>query len=114
MNVKMLLICLIFIIVDVIVGVVKGVHTIGFKSLKMRDGLYHKLGEIIAIAFGYLCEYSFPYVGMKINIPIVSTICIYIVLMETGSIIENLSEISPNVKKVLGKVFDGYKQDSEE
>lgn len=113
MNVKIIIIVLVFIAADVIVGVVKGVCTIGFKSLKMRDGLYHKLGEIIAIAFGYFCEYAFPYIGITISIPIVSTICIYIVLMETGSIVENLAEISPNIKKMLGKVFDGYKNSEE-
>lgn len=111
---KIILVVLVFIAVDVIVGVVKGVCTVGFKSMKMRVGLFHKLGEILAVGFGYLCEYSFPYVGINISIPVVSTICIYIVLMETGSIVENLSEISPNIKKVLGKVFEGYKQDSEE
>jgi hypothetical protein len=31
--------------------------------------------------------------------------------METGSIVENLAEISPSIKKLLGKVFDGYRQE---
>ena len=80
----------------------------------MRDGLWHKLGEIMAVGFGVLCELSFPYVGINVNIPLVTTICVYIVLMETGSIIENLAVISPNLQKVLSKVFGDYKQDDDE
>lgn len=78
----------------------------------MREGLYHKLGEIFAVGFGFMCEYTFPYIGITVSVPIVTTICIYLVLMETGSIVENLAEISPNIKKILGKVFDGYKSEA--
>lgn len=113
MNVKIILIVLSFLVADVIIGVLKGIQTTGFKSMKMREGLFHKLGEIFAVGFGYMCEWSFPYVGINVNIPIVTSICIYIVLMETGSIVENLVEISPNLKKILARVFDGYKQDDE-
>ena len=112
MNVKMLIVVLIFIAMDIAVGLVKAFASIGFKSVKMREGLIHKVGEIICVGFGVLCEYSFPYVGIEVNIPIVSTICVYIVLMETGSIVENhLAEISPSIKRLLGKVFDGYRQE---
>ena len=111
MNVKMLIVVLIFIAMDIAVGLVKAFASIGFKSVKMREGLIHKVGEILCVGFGVLCEYSFPFVGIEVNIPIVSTICVYIVLMETGSIVENLAEISPSIKRLLGKVFDGYKQE---
>lgn len=108
MNVKMLITVLIFIVLDVLIGLVKALSTGSYKSIKMREGLFHKVGEILTIAFGLLCEQSFPYIGINVNIPIVSTICIYIVLMETGSIIENLAEISPNIRNMLEKVFGDY------
>lgn len=111
MNVTMLIIVLIFIVLDMIVGVIKSLASGTYKSLKMREGLWHKLGEIMCVAFGVLCEMAFPYVGITVSIPIVTTICVYIVLMETGSIVENLAAISPNIQKVLGKVFSQYKQD---
>ena len=113
-NVTMLLIVLTFIVLDLVVGLIKAFSTGSYKSLKMRDGLWHKLGEIIAVGLGALCEMAFPYVGINVNIPLVNTICVYIVLMETGSIIENLAIISPNMQKVLAKVFGDYKQESEE
>lgn len=80
----------------------------------MRDGLYHKLGEILAVIFGVLCELAFPTVGIDIKIPIVSSICIYLVIMETGSIVENLAIISPNIQKILSKVFSAYKEEKDE
>ena len=111
---SLMIVTLLFIVLDILVGLVKAFSTVGFKSLKMREGLFHKLGEVLCVAFGVVCEISFPLVGITINLPIVSTICIYIVLMETGSIIENLAVISPNIKNMLGKVFGGYKNEDEE
>lgn len=111
---KLCIVTVLFILMDIIVGVIKAFSKTGFKSLKMREGLFHKLGEILCVAFGIVCEISFPAVGITVNLPIVSTICIYIVLMETGSIVENLAIISPNVHNLLGKVFDGYKNEGEQ
>lgn len=111
---SLMIVTLLFIVLDILVGLVKAFSTVGFKSLKMREGLFHKLGEVLCVAFGVVCEISFPLVGITINLPIVSTICIYIVLMETGSIIENLAVISPNIKSMLGKVFGSYKNEDEE
>lgn len=111
---KLLIITVLFILMDIIVGVIKAFSRTGFKSLKMREGLFHKLGEILCVAFGIVCEISFPAIGITVSLPIVSTICIYIVLMETGSIVENLAIISPNIHNLLGKVFDGYKNEGEQ
>lgn len=111
--VHLIIVTTLFIIMDVLVGIIKAVSKTGFRSIKMREGLFHKLGELMCVAFGIICEISFPLVGINIKIPIVSTICIYIVLMETGSIVENLIVISPNIKNLLGKVFDSYKESEE-
>ena len=112
--VNLLIVSLVFIVLDFLVGLIKAFSTTGFKSMKMREGLFHKLGEILCVSFGVVCEICFPLVGITISLPIVSTICIYIVLMETGSIIENLAVISPNIKLMLGKVFGAYKNEDEE
>lgn len=109
----LMIVTLMFIVLDILVGLVKAFSTTGFKSLKMREGLFHKLGEVLCVLFGVVCEISFPLVGITISLPIVSTICVYIVLMETGSIIENLAVISPNIKLMLGKVFGGYKNEDD-
>lgn len=111
---KLLICVFLFMVMDIIVGVIKALSISTFKSVKMREGLYHKLGEMLAVIFGGMCELAFPIIGIDIKIPIVTSICIYIVVMETGSIVENLAEISPNLKKVLSKVFGAYKEEENE
>lgn len=108
---NILLVTLLFILMDIIIGLVKALETKSFKSIKMREGLFHKLGEILCVVFGMVCEISFPVVGINVKLPIVSTICIYIIIMETGSVVENLAAISPNIKALLVKVFSAYKNE---
>ena len=55
------------------------------------------------------CEFAYPYIGITIEIPLASGIATYIVLMETASIVENLSIISPRLAKTLEKFFDPKK-----
>lgn len=105
MNVTFLIVALAFIAFDVVTGWTKALATHTTDSSIMREGLFHKMGEILAILFGYGCQYAFPYVGITVEIPIVEAISIYIILMETASIVENLGKINPNLGKILDKVF---------
>ena len=111
--VNLILVTVVFIVMDILIGLVKAFSKTGFKSIKMRDGLFHKLGELLCVGFGIVCEVSFPIIGINIKLPIVSTICVYIVIMETGSIVENLVIISPNIKNIVMKVFGGYKEEED-
>lgn len=113
MNVKIIIVVLVFILVDVIVGLIKALSQGKYKSALMREGLYHKLGEILAVGFGILCEELFPLAGITIGVPIITSICVYIILMETGSIVENLSALSPQLSNLLNRVFGGYKNEEE-
>lgn len=112
-NIKILLVVAIFIVVDVISGWLKAIKNGNFKSMCMRDGLYHKIGEILCVLFGVLCEMAFPVVGIDISMPIAMPICIYIILMETSSIIENLGDVSPAIKAITSRVFADYKNEQE-
>lgn len=98
-----------FICFDVITGWIKAFASGTTDSSIMRKGLFNKVGEILAIGFGIACEYTYPYVGITIEIPIASGIATYIVLMETASIVENLSILSPKLAKTLSKFFDNSK-----
>ena len=103
-----------FICFDVITGWIKAFASGTTDSSIMRKGLFNKVGEILAIGFGIACEYTYPYVGITIEIPIASGIATYIVLMETASIVENLSILSPKLAKTLGKFFDNSKINTDE
>lgn len=71
----------------------------------MRIGLVRKIGELIAVLFGYVCEFSLPYIGIEISLPFAGAICTYIVLMETASIVENICIMNPSLRDGLSKIF---------
>ena len=93
------------IILDLVTGISKSIHAGGFKSSVMREGLWHKLSEVIALIVAYFMQYMLPYIGIPYSVPAVSVITIYIVLMEVGSCLENLGEINPQLKEPLSKIF---------
>lgn len=114
MYVKLFVTVASFILLDIITGLTASIKNGTYRSSVMREGLFHKLGEFLAVAFSYGCEYSFPIVGIDISIPIAKTVLVYIIIMETGSIIENISKISPEVKSILDKTFKRYSEPYQE
>lgn len=106
MSIPVAIVVLGFITFDVITGYIKALSTKTVSSYFMRKGLWHKVGEILAVLFGYACEFAFPYVGVTISIPLSAGISTYIVLMETLSIVENLGAISPEINGILNKFFN--------
>lgn len=106
-----MIVALIFIAFDITTGLFGALKNGTYKSSVMRNGLFHKVGEIFAILFSYGCEMMFPYVGITVNLPICQSVLIYIIIMETGSIVENITVISPELKAILGKVFKSYRNE---
>ena len=109
MKIGALITVLVFIAFDVITGWLKALATGTTDSSVMRKGLFHKLGELLAVMFGYMCEYAFPIMEIEVSIPFAGVIATYIVLMETASIIENLCIMNPNLSKIMEKIFDSDK-----
>lgn len=114
MKVTALIVVSIFIIFDIATGWLKALSTGTTDSTIMRKGLFHKLAEIIAVLFGYTCEYVFPYAGIEVSIPFATAIATYIVLMETASIVENLAIMNPHLAEILDKFFSKDKFNNEE
>lgn len=109
MNLKIFVIVFCFIVMDIITGLIGAIKNGEYKSQIMKHGLWNKVGEILSLILGAGCEYAFPIVGIHVTIPIVSGIAVYLVIMELGSCIENLTKISPELKSVLGKYLGIYK-----
>lgn len=99
-------IVLIFIAFDILFGLIQALANRNFESKIMRQGLFHKLGEILAYAFGVMCDSALPLVDIMIPFSLAGAITIYIVVMEIGSILENISKISPELAKYLGFIFE--------
>lgn len=102
------------IILDIITGVAKSIHNNTFKSSVMREGLWHKLSEVIAIVVAYFVQYMLPTIGIPYSVPAVSVVTIYIVVMEVGSCIENLCAINPNLKTPLSTIYEHMKGEDDD
>ena len=99
-------IVLIFISFDILFGLLQALTNQTFQSSVMRQGLFHKLGEILCYLFGVVCDATLPMINILVPFSLASAITIYIVIMEIGSILENLSKISPVMAKYLGLIFE--------
>jgi len=89
-----------FIVLDFFTGLLKAFATGGFSSKIMRRGLFHKLSLLCVLALGWLMEYAQRFVdlGLSFAVPVGTAACVYIILMEAGSILENLSRINPDLR----------------
>lgn len=105
---------LIFILLDIITGLLKAFIKEGFNSTTIRIGLYHKGGEIAAGALAYMLDYAAQMYDLSINIKIFNLYVPYIILMETVSIIENISEVSPRTAAFFAPVLQKIKEKDDE
>lgn len=86
-----------FILLDFITGLIKAFKEKNYCSSIMREGLFHKTGSILVIVFGWLVDYAQTFVDLGVQIPVALSLCAYVILMEIGSIIENVCIINPEI-----------------
>lgn len=86
-----------FILLDMVTGLVKSFAEKNFCSSVMRIGLFHKCGSVLCVVFATLVDYAQTVIDIGVNVPVAISVCAYIVLMETGSIIENICAINPEI-----------------
>ena len=114
MKITAFIVVSVFICFDVLTGWLKALYTGTLDSSIARKGLFHKVSELLVMIFGYLCEYSFPLAGIPFKAPIAGAIGVYIVAMETASIVENIAAMNPSLAQILSKVFSESKVEFEE
>ena len=101
------LITCIFIAFDSVSGNIAAAANHTWKSSIMRKGLYHKFGSIMLVALAYLIDYAQKFVDLGFQVPVAAGVCVYIILMELGSIVDNIGKINPDllpdkVRKIIG------------
>lgn len=95
---------LIFMIADIVSGVIQAVINKNLDSQKMREGILRKMLLILVVILSFIFQYAF-------NIPIISkVVCIYLIVMEIISILENLKKAGID----LGKLGELLKVKAEE
>lgn len=102
------------ILFDIITGVIKALYLDGLNSTILRQGLFHKLSELLAIGFAYGLEYAVVAMQIGVDIPIFYAVATYITVMELISIIENLCLVNPKLAKVFAPYLNKFKQIDEE
>ena len=100
-----------FMLLDLITGFVQACVNKCVESSKMKCGLWHKCGFLLAIIFGMLCEYAMNYVNLGFYVPIQDTVCLFVILTEIISNLENLGKISPELAS--SKFMDIFKREGE-
>ena len=109
MSYLLIVIVLAFILLDVVSGLVKAVATTGFDSSVMRQGFFHKLGELLSVALCVVVDESMPRLGIPVEVDFSVVCCVYLVIMEIGSILENIGAINPELRDPLSKIFSKLK-----
>ena len=99
------LIVALFIVLDMVTGIIKAFKEKAYTSTIMREGLFHKCGSILCVAFGALVDYTQTLVDRGVTVPVAVSVCVYIIIMEIGSIIENIGIINPDIVPDKLKAF---------
>lgn len=90
---------------DIVIGLVKAFTTHSYESGIMREGLFHKLGELLCFIFAVVCDLTLPTLGIVLPVSITGAVAAYLVFMEIGSVIENIGVMNPQLGKYLAMVF---------
>ena len=86
------------IIIDYLTGIAKAIKNKDVSSEKMREGLWHKASYLIVLILAEIIEHGQHVVDMGFTMPILIPACVYIVVTELASILENLGEINPELQ----------------
>ena len=103
-NQKFIVILCVFILLDIVSGIVKAILNKDLKSSIFRDGLLKKSLEIIIVILGFSCDWAF---GMTV---LGKAVLMFEVAMEGYSILENIVDYVPvpeKLKEFLEQVKKG-------
>lgn len=96
---------LIFMLADIISGVVSATILHNLDSQKMREGLLRKVLLILIVLLSFI-------VGSAFNLTFISkAVCIYIIIMETISILENVKKAGIDLGR-LGELLKIKQEDN--
>lgn len=98
MDVNVIYLCAVclFILCDIVTGLVAAIKAGDFSSSKMREGFYHKFAILALIGVAYSVDWCSGYFELPGVVELIyPATCLYIVLMELGSVLENICKLNP-------------------
>ena len=99
-DVWALIAVLFFVVTDYVTGMVKAIMAGNLSSSKMRAGLGHKFAYLILILVAYMIDAIGAHVDLGLPVHVFLITVGGICLIELTSIIENITEINPELKDV--------------
>lgn len=92
-----LAVTLVFMVLDIVSGLMKAAKNGSMSSTIMREGLYHKATYILILAMAYVVEVGSAHVELGFEVPLFLPLCLYVIGMEGRSIYENAKELNPDL-----------------
>lgn len=98
----------VFVLFDIVSGLVKAYVTGTLSSKEMRDGLMHKSAYFALIALFACVEVFQQHFEVQPAVPTTLCICVYVCTTEFFSSLENIVVINPDIKKwpIMKNLFD--------
>lgn len=93
---------------DVITGYAAAMRRGELNSTVMKEGLWNKIGEVLAIVVSKCAEicitvFGIDFVNIDFKVPICTAMCAYVTLYELTSNVENIGKMNPIIGKWLVK-----------
>lgn len=98
---------LILIVLDILLGFSAACRTHAVQSSVMRDGIWHKVGELGLVTVAVILDGLLGTgVDLGFSAPITVGVIVYLCLMEAASCLENALKLDPELKdtKALGLI----------
>lgn len=107
-------------VLDYLSGTFAAIKRGAWKSSIARQGLWHKLGGILAVCVAALCDIAINVVvgqfggAFEYHGYITPIVVLWYIFTELGSIIENAAMLSDNVPPFLKRLIDKFKKTAED
>ena len=96
-SIEIIITALCFNALDFGTGLIKAFKNKTLDSKSLRDGLFKKCGFMLCYGLARLIDTHGASVGIDIGSVLLPVVCGYAVMTEIVSIIENISEINPDL-----------------
>lgn len=104
----------ILIILDIVAGIAKAAVEKNIQSGYMFTGLLKKSAYIIVIVLAAVIDWLALYIELPFQTHIFIAACVFIILIEVASILENVTVINPALKNNAFLDLFGVKKEDEE
>lgn len=98
----------VFILLDIISGLIVAFVDGEYSSREFRKGLGHKLSYVLVMCAVAIMQVAMFDVNFDVpfEFPLFEIVCGFIILLEFTSIIENACKLNPELEKLFGKFFN--------